>query len=130
MHVVLHTDFGTKSAMSGSRSMRKRKVVGKAETEDMAPVDVDEFRTDIVHAGARLANLIVAPFPKARLVEDALFAVTEIVKCYGLMGRWVTSRASGAHGEFLATDSVCEVSGCLAFSGMNAKFVLLTFSLL
>ena len=60
----------------------------------------------------------------------ALFAVTEIVGCFDLKGRWVTSWASSARKEFLATDSVREVSGCVAFIGMTAKFVLLTCSFL
>jgi hypothetical protein len=68
----------------------------------MSPLDVEEFCMENVNAGARLEDLVVVPYPNAHLVDDALFAVTEIVKCYGLMGRWVTSRASGADGEFLA----------------------------
>jgi hypothetical protein len=62
----------------------------------MSPLDVEEFCTDIVDAGARLADLVVVPHPNAHLVDDALFAVTEIVECFGLKGRWVTSWASSA----------------------------------
>ena len=116
--------------MSGSRSMRKRKVVGQTETEDMSPLDAKEFYTDIVDAGAQLADLVVVPYPNAHLVVNALFAVTEIVECFGLKGRWVTSWASSARNEFLATDSVRKVSGCVAVIGMTAKFMLLTFSFL
>ena len=105
--------FGTESAMSGSRSMRERKVVGKTEEGDMSPHDMEEFRTDIVAAGARLADLMVDDYPNAHLVGDALFAVTDIVECFGLKGRWVTSWASSARNEFLATASVREVSGCV-----------------
>ena len=122
--------FGTKSAMSSSRSMHKRKVVGQTEKEDMSPLDIEEFCTDIVNAGARLADLVVVPYPNAHLVDDTLFAVTGIVVCFGLKGGWVTSWASSARKEFLATDSVREVSGCVAFIGMTAKFVLFTLSLL
>ena len=106
--------FGTKSDMSGSRSRsaRKRKDVGPAEEEYMSPQDVEDFRTDIVGAGARLADLLVVPYPNAPLVDSALFAVTEIVEYCGLKGRWVTSWASSARKEFLATASVREVSGC------------------
>jgi ABC-type taurine transport system ATPase subunit len=110
--------------------MSKRKVVGQTKKEDMSPEDVEEFRTDIVDAGSRLADLLVVPYPDAHLVDDALFAVTEIVKCFGLEGRWVTSWASSARKEFLATASVREVSGCVAFIGMTANFVLSTYSLL
>ena len=117
--------FGTKFAMSGSRScsMSKLKVVGQTEKEDMSPLDVEEFRTDIVDAGARLADLLVDDYPNAHLVGDALFAMTEIVECFGLNGRWVTFWASSARKEFLATESVREVSGCVASIGMTAKFV-------
>ena len=123
---------GTNSSMRGSQSnsMRKRKVVGQTETEDMSSHDAEEFRAEIVDAGARLADLVVVPYPNARLVDDALFAMTEIVECFGLKGRWVTSWASSARKEFLATASVREVSGCVAFICMTAKFVLFTFSLL
>jgi hypothetical protein len=65
-------------------------------------------------------------YPKASLVDNALFGVTEIVKFFGLEGRWVTSYASSDCTEFLATDRVRKVSGCVAFIGMTAKFVLLT----
>ena len=118
-----HIDFvfGTKSAMSGSRSMRKRKVVGKKATKNLSPIDVEEFRTEILDAGARLADLLVVEYPKASLVDDALFAVTKVVKCYGLKVWWVTSWASSAHNEFLANNGVREVSGCVAFIGMTAK---------
>ena len=124
--------FGRKSAMSGSRSlaMRKRKDVGPTEEEDMSPQDVEDFCTDIIDAGSRLAYLLVVPYPDAHLVNNALFAVTEIVECFCRKGRWVTSWASIARKEFLATESVREVSGCVAFIGMTAKFVLFTFSLL
>ena len=110
--------FGTESAMSGvrSRSMSKRKVVGQTEKEDMCPLDVEEFRTGIVDAGARLADLMVDNYPNAHLVGDALFAVTDIVECLGLKGRWVTSWASSARNELLATASVCKVSGCVVLA--------------
>ena len=117
--------FGRQSAMSGSRSlaMRKRKVVGPTDEEDMSPQDVEEFRTDIVEAGARLADLVVKPYPDAHLVNNALYAVTEIVECFCRKGRWVTSWASIARKEFLATESVRKVSGCVAFIGMTATLV-------
>jgi hypothetical protein len=112
--------------------MRKRKVVGltEEEEEDMSLLDIEEFRTDIVNAGARLTDLVVVEYPNAHLVNDALFAVTEIVECFGLKGQWVTSWASSARNEFLATESVCEVGDCVAVIVMTAKFVLLTFSFL
>ena len=115
--------------MSGSRSsMRKRKVVGKSATKKLLPIDVEEFCAEIIDAGARLADLVVVEYPNACLVDNALFAVTQIVECFGLKGRWVMSWASSARNELLANDSVREVSGCVAFIGMTATFVLFTFS--
>jgi hypothetical protein len=107
--------------------MRKRKVVQKTATKNLSPINVEEFRTEILDAGTRLADLLVVEYPKASLVDNALFGVTEVVECFGLEGRWVTSWASSAHDEFLATNNVREVSGCLAFIGMNAKFMSFTF---
>ena len=75
--------------------------------------------------GRGLADLVVVAYPNARLVDNALFGVTEIVECFGLKGQWVTSWATSAHNEFLATDSVRKVSGCVAFIGMTTRFVLL-----
>ena len=120
--------FRTKSAMSRSRSMRKRKVVGLTEEEDMSLLDIEEFCTEIVDAGARLADLLVVEYPNAHLVDNALFGVTEIVECFGLKGRWVTSWTSSARNEFLATESVREVGDCVAVIVMTAKFVFLSFS--
>ena len=83
--------FGTKSAMSGSRSMCKRKVVEHAATEYLSPDDVEEFCAEILNSGARLADLVVVEYPNACLVDNALFGVKEVVECFGLKGRWVTS---------------------------------------
>ena len=94
----------------------------------MSPLDAEEFRACIVDAGSRMADLVVVPYPNARLVDNALFGMTEIVECFGLKGRWVTSWASSARKEFLATASVREVSGCAAFIGMTAKYALFTFT--
>ena len=114
--------------MSGPHyfTVRKRKVQTKAE--DMSPDDVEEFRAAIIDAGARLADLVVVKYPEAHLVDDALFDMTEIVECYGLEGQWVTSVASSSGSELLANDSVRKVSGCEAFIGESARFVLFTFT--
>ena len=79
----------------------------------MSPDDIDNFRADIIEAGVRLADLVDVPYPDPHVVDDALFAVTDIVKCHGLKGRWVTSWASSARKEFLATESVRKVSRCM-----------------
>ena len=103
--------------MSNARSMCKY----------LPPDDIEEFCTKILNAGARLADLLVVKYPKASLVDYALFAVTKVVKCYGLKGRWVTSWASSAHNEFLTAKMVCEVSDCVALTGMTAKSCFLRF---
>jgi len=52
--------FGIKSTMSGPHSftVRRNKVIGHAGKEDMSPLDVEEFHTGILDAGARLASLV------------------------------------------------------------------------
>ena len=110
--------------------MCKRKVVEFAATEYLSPDDVEEFCVEILDAGAWLADLVVVEYPNACLVDNAFFGVKEVVECFGLKGRWVTSWASSARNEFLATESVCEVGDCVAVIVMTAKFVLLTFSFL
>ena len=47
--------------------------------QEMSPLDVEEFRTGILDAGARLADLVVVEYPNACLVKDALFGMTEVV---------------------------------------------------
>ena len=88
----------------------------------MSLLDVEEFRTGILNAGARLASLVVVEYTNACLVNDALFGVTEVVKCYGLKGQGVTSWESSAHDELLATESVREVSDCVVFIDNLCKF--------
>ena len=44
------------------------------------------------------------------MVSEALYAVTKVVGVYGLEGNWVTSWASSARSEFLATSDVRKVS--------------------
>ena len=91
----------------------KRKVIKKTTKMNLSPDDIEEFCTEILDAGARLADLLVVEYPKASLVDDALFGVTDIVKCFGLEGRWVTTWANSARTEFLATNDVREVSSCV-----------------
>ena len=75
----------------------------------------------------RLASLVVVEYPNTRLVNNALFGVMEVVECFGLKGQWVTSWASSAHDELLATDRVPEVSGCVAYINMSCKFCVVHF---
>jgi hypothetical protein len=101
--------------------MSKHRVVKRAETF-LSPVDVEEFWTVMLDAGTQLASLLVVEYPNAGLVDNALFGVTDVVECYILKGKWVTSWASSAHNDFLATDSVRKVSGCVAFFNMTCKY--------
>ena len=66
-------------------------------------------------AGTVLAPLLTAEYPRAELVIEALYAVMKVVGVYGLEGKWVTSWASGARSEFLATTEVQEVSASVTF---------------
>ena len=100
--------------------MSKRRVFKGAETF-LLPVDVDEFQTDILEAGTRLASLLEVEYPSDGLVSDALWGVTEVVECCSLKGKWVTSWASSAHNELLAADSVRKVSDCVAFFDMTCE---------
>ena len=70
---------------------------------------------------------MVVGYPNACLVSNALFGVTEVVACYGLKGQWVMSWASSAYDEFLATDSVREVSGYVAFIDIFCEFCFVHF---
>ena len=69
---------------------------------------------------------MTAEYPRADLVSEALYVVTKVVGVYGLAGKWVTSWASGAQSEFLATSEVREVSTSVTFLIRPACFVLFT----
>ena len=62
----------------------------------MSPVDVEEFRTNILEAGTRLASLLTVEYPDADLVSAALYNVSEAVEDFSMKGKWVTSWASSA----------------------------------
>ena len=98
--------------------MSKGKVVKHAETY-LSPVDVEEFRTDILEAGTQLASLLNVEYPSADMVSDALWEVTEVVESNSMQGKWVTSWASSAHNEFLASLDICEVSGSIPLFDMT-----------
>ena len=103
--------------MSGPHyiSLPNRRVAGHAPTEYLSPDDVAAFRTAILDAGYGLGTLLTAEYPKANLVSEALYAVPKVVGVYGLEGKWVTSWASSAQSEFLATSEVREVSAGVTF---------------
>ena len=53
----------------------------------MSPVDVKEFRTDILEAGTRLASLLTVEYPNADLVSAALYNVLEFVDDFSTEGK-------------------------------------------
>ena len=103
--------------MSGSHyiSAPNCRVTGRAATRYLSPDDVAAYRAAILDAGYRLGTLLTAEYPKADLVSEALYAVTQFVEVYGLEGTWVTLWASGARSEFLSTTEVREVSASVIF---------------
>ena len=112
--------------MSGPHyiSVPNRRVTGRAATEYLSPDDVAAYRAAILDAGYCLGTLLNAEYPRADLVSEALYAVTTVGGVYGLEGKWVTSWASGARSEFLATTEVREVSAsvCLLFDPQDMSF--------
>ena len=86
-----------------------------AATEYLSPDDAGAFRTAILDAGSGLGTLLKAEYPRADLVSEALYVVTQVVGVYGLEGKRVTSWASGVQSEFLATSEVQEVSASVTF---------------
>ena len=90
-------------------------VIEHPATKYLSPTDVEEFRTVMLDAGSRLASRLTVEYPNAGLVDDALYVVTEVVEVYNLKGKWVTSWASSARSEFLATSGIREVSSSVTF---------------
>ena len=95
--------------------MSKRMMIEHPATKYLSPTDVEEFHTVILEAGTRLASLLTVEYPSADLVSDALYNVMEVVEVYSLKGKWVTSWASSARSEFLATSGIHEVSSSVTF---------------
>ena len=98
--------------MSGPHyiSVSNRRATGRAAGGYLSPGDVAAFRAAILATGYALRDLLNCEYPRAEPVSDALYDVTNVVGMYGLEGRWVTSWASSARSEFLATSEVREVS--------------------
>ena len=92
-----------------------RRATRKAALEYLSPDDVCAFRAAILDTGSVLSGLLGSEFPSSDTVSDALYAVTNAVGTYGLLGKWVTSWASSAQDEFLVTSEVREVSAGVPF---------------
>ena len=84
------------------------------------------FRAAILDAGLGLAASLDAKYPNADKVSEALYTVTKFLGVYGLEGHWVTSWASSAQSEFMATSEVREVSWCHLCSIRVSRVLLLT----
>ena len=82
----------------------------QGEEKYLSPVDVKEFRTDILEAGTWLASMLTVEYPDADLVSAALYNVSEVVEDFSIKGKWVTSRNSSAKNNFLVTRGIREVS--------------------
>ena len=54
-------------------------------------------------------------FPDSTKVNNAMFRVAEVVKDYGLQGKWVTSWGSSAEEDFATTPEICKVSDISSF---------------
>jgi hypothetical protein len=82
--------------------MPKRK-----EQEALSFKDVDEFHSELIEKGGRLAAVIAPDYPDAECVCEEICDVLETVKTYEVVGKWVTSR-SGA--EYVTTQAIRSVS--------------------
>jgi hypothetical protein len=59
---------------------------------------------------------LTVEYPRADLVSEALYIATDVMEVFSLEGKWVTSWASSAKNEFLATSGILEVSCGVTFS--------------
>ena len=82
--------------------MPKRK-----EQEALFFEDVDEFHSELIEKGGRLAAVIAPDYPDAERVREKIRNVLETVETYEVVGKWVTS-CSGV--EYVTTQEICSVS--------------------
>ncbi len=85
--------------------MPKRK-----EQEALFFEDVDEFCSELIKKGGRLAAVIALDYPDAERVREEICNVIDTVKTYELVGKWVTSVTSPSGAEFVTTPEICSVS--------------------
>ncbi len=74
--------------------------------------DVDEFRSELIEKGGRLAAVIAPDYPNAERVREEIRNVLNTVETYEVVGKWVTSVTFRSDEEFLATQEICSVSIC------------------
>jgi hypothetical protein len=87
--------------------MPKRK-----ELEALFFEDVDEFRSELIKKGGRLAAVIASDYPDAERVREEIRDVLDTVETYEVVGKWVTSVTSRSYEEFVMTQEICSVSIC------------------
>ena len=104
--------------------MSKRKAVNRRE-KYLSPVDVKEFRMDILEAGTRLVPMLTVEYPDADLVSAALYNVSEVVEDFSMKGKWVMSQAGSAKDDFVMTRGIREVSSIATVIRL-ARLVFLT----
>ncbi len=85
--------------------MPKRK-----EQEALFFKDVDEFRSELIEKGGRLAAVIAPDYPDAERVHEEICDVLDTVKNYEVVGKWVTSVTSPSGAEFVTTPEIRSVS--------------------
>ena len=74
--------------------------------------DVDEFCSELIKKGGRLAAVIAPDYPDAERVREEIRDVLNTVKTYEVVGKWVTSITFRSDEEFLTTQEIRSVSIC------------------
>jgi hypothetical protein len=87
--------------------MPKRK-----EQEALFFEDVDEFCTELIKKGGRLAAVIAPDYPDAERLCKEICNVLDTVKTYEVVGKWVASVTSRSDEEFVMTQEIRSVSIC------------------
>ncbi len=87
--------------------MPKRK-----EQEALFFEDVDEFCSELIKKGGRLAAVIAPDYPDTERVREELRDVLDTVETYEVVGKWVTSVTSRSDEEFVTTQDIRSVSMC------------------
>ena len=85
--------------------MPKRK-----EQEALFFEDVDEFRSELIEKGGRLAAVIAPDYPDAECICKKICNVLNTVETYEVVGKWVTSITSRSGEEYVTTQAICSVS--------------------
>ncbi len=82
------------------------------EQEALFFEDVDEFRSELIKKGGRLAAVIASDYPDAERVREEICNVLDTVKTYEVVRKWVTSVTSRSNEEFVTTQEIRSVNIC------------------